>query len=131
MHSTGAIYLICLNLPAHLHCKKEYTHHLANIPGPKEPSMEQVSHVLRPIVNQLLKLQSTGIWLSRTQSYHYGRICQGILINVSGDILGTQKFGGFASHNSPSFCFLSQSLRSDLHNLNLESWAKTWSYQEH
>src|SRR5258706_993673 len=75
LHSIGAIYLVCLNLPAHLHRKREYTLHLMNILGPKEPRMEQVNHVLRPIVNQLLELWRTGIWLSRTQSYHYGRIC--------------------------------------------------------
>ena len=131
MHSTGAIYLICLNLPAHLRHKREYTFQFANIPGPKEPSMEQVNHVLRPIVNQLLELWRTGIWLRRTQSYRYGRICRGILINISGDIPGIQKIGGFASHSSSSFCFLCQSPRSDLHNLNLESWGKAWSYQEH
>jgi hypothetical protein len=131
IHSTGAVYLICLNLPAHLHCKREYTFHFANIPGPKEPSMEQVNHILRPIVNQLLELWRTGIWLRRTQSYDYGRICQGILINISGDIFSIQKISGLASHNGPSFCFLCQSLRSNLHNLNLKSWGKAWSYQEH
>lgn len=131
LHSIGAIYLVCLNLPAHLHRKREYTLHLMNILGPKEPRMEQVNHVLRPIVNQLLELWRTGIWLSRTQSYHYGRICWGILVNISGDILGIQKIGGFASHNSSSFCFLCQTLRSDLHNLNLKSWGKASSYLEH
>lgn len=131
LHSIGAINLVCLNLPAHLRRKREYTLHLANIPGPKEPSMDQVNHVLRPIVNQLLELWRTGIWLSRTRSYCSGRICRGILINITGDILGIQKIGGFASHNSSSFCFLCQSLRSNLHNLDLESWGEAWSYQEH
>jgi Transposase family tnp2 len=130
-NSVGAIYLVCLNLPAHLRRKREYTLHLANIPGPKEPSMEQINHVLRPVVDQLLELWSPGVWLSRTRSYRYGRICRGIVINLSGDILGIQKIGGLASHNSPSFCFLCQSPRSHLHDLNLESWGEAWSYQEH
>jgi len=58
-------------------------------------------------------------------------ICQGILTNITGDIPGIQKISGFASHSSPSFCFLCQSLRPDLQNLNLESWGKAWSCQEH
>jgi len=59
----GLIWLVSQIMAqgTNLHHKREYTLHLMNIPGPKEPSIEQVNHVLRPIVNQLLKLWRTGI----------------------------------------------------------------------
>ena len=131
LNSVGAVYLVCLDLPAHLRHTQQYMLHLANIPGPKEPSMEQMNHVLRPIVDQLLELWRTGIWLSRTQLHRYGRVCRGIIINLSGDLPGIQKTSGLASHSHPCFCFLCQSPRSQLHNLDLESWGGAWPYQEH
>lgn len=45
-HSTGAIYMICLNLPPELRFKLENIYLVGIIPGPKEPSLDEINHFL-------------------------------------------------------------------------------------
>ena len=45
-HSMGAIYMICLNLPPELRFKLENVYLVGVIPGPKEPSLDEINHFL-------------------------------------------------------------------------------------
>ncbi|KAJ8581340.1 hypothetical protein M405DRAFT_751952, partial [Rhizopogon salebrosus TDB-379] len=45
-HSLGAIYMICLNLPPELRFKLENVYLVGVIPGPKEPSLDEINHFL-------------------------------------------------------------------------------------
>lgn len=47
---------IC-NLPREVRFLREETFLLATIPGPKEPSVDQINHVIEPIVRDLLALE--------------------------------------------------------------------------
>ncbi len=48
------IYLVCLNLPPELRYKAENMCLVGLVPGPKAPSLDQINHVLRPLVDDLL-----------------------------------------------------------------------------
>ena len=52
-NSIGSITLICLNLPPEKRYKLENIFLFGVIPGPKEPSLEQVNHLLLPLVKEL------------------------------------------------------------------------------
>jgi len=129
--TVGAIYLICLDLPPHLRYQTEYIFMLANIPGPKEPVKEQLSHLLDPIVDQLLELYVKGIWLTKTCEYPNGRHCYALLLFLITDRLGAQKVSGLAAHNSKWFCYCCQLPRKEIHNINHETWPPPFTPQEH
>ena len=44
--SSGAIYMICLNLPSEIRYKPENMFLVGIIPGPHEPSLHQINHLL-------------------------------------------------------------------------------------
>ncbi|KAJ3559008.1 hypothetical protein NM688_g599 [Phlebia brevispora] len=76
-HSIGAIYLACLNLPPHLRFRPENIYLAGIIPGPNEPSLHEVNHFLRPLVDDLLVLWHQGIYISRTAARKTGRLALG------------------------------------------------------
>ncbi|TFK89655.1 hypothetical protein K466DRAFT_472712, partial [Polyporus arcularius HHB13444] len=45
-HSIGAMYLICMNLPPHLRYRPENIYLAGIIPGPSEPKLHQINHLL-------------------------------------------------------------------------------------
>jgi hypothetical protein len=53
------LYMVCLNLPPGERFKSENMFLVGIIPGPNEPSMEQINHFLKPLVNDLLESYST------------------------------------------------------------------------
>jgi len=129
--TVGGIYLICLDLPPHLRYKSEYIFMLANIPGPHEPVKEQLNHLLDPIVDHLLELYLSGIWLTRTFKYMNGRHCFALLLFLITDRLGAQKVSGLAAHNSKWFCYCCRLPRKEIHNIDIMSWPQPLTTQEH
>ena len=59
--STGSIVMACLNLPLSLRYKPEKLFLVGVIPGPKEPSIEEVGHFIEPIVDMLDRSWRDGI----------------------------------------------------------------------
>lgn len=55
-HSTGAIYLIICNNPRAKRYLREETILICVIPGPSEPSLEQMNPVIDPMVDDLNRL---------------------------------------------------------------------------
>ncbi|KIK15242.1 hypothetical protein PISMIDRAFT_115463, partial [Pisolithus microcarpus 441] len=71
--SCGAIYMICLNLPPELRYRPENIFLVGIIPGPHEPSLHQINHLLRPLVDDLLIAWHHGIRFSQTALHPAGR----------------------------------------------------------
>ena len=65
-HSIGAVYLALLNLPIHLRYRPENIFLAGIIPGLTEPSLHQLNHLLRPLVDELLDLWHRGIHVKET-----------------------------------------------------------------
>ena len=55
-YSTGALYLTVCNNPPSKRFRREETFLLAVLPGPKEPSLEELNHVLKIFVPELKAL---------------------------------------------------------------------------
>jgi hypothetical protein len=72
------------------------------IPAPKEPDMTTISHILAPLVDELLLL-NTGIFV-QTPKFPNGRKLSVHLGALIGDIVATHKIAGFASHSATLFC---------------------------
>ncbi len=73
------------------------------IPGPKEPSPDQVQCYMRPLVNDLLHLWEDGIVIKTAKS-PYGRCVHAVLLCIVCDAPAAHKLGGFGSHSHTMFC---------------------------
>ena len=62
--SSTAIWLTLLNLPHHLRNRPENMFLAGVIPGPRKPSLSDVNHSIKLLVDVLLEFFDPGIWLS-------------------------------------------------------------------
>ncbi|MBW0543962.1 hypothetical protein O181_083677 [Austropuccinia psidii MF-1] len=100
--SMGVISLNCLNLPPWLQFQQYHTCIAGLIPAPNQPNMLTTNNVLRPLVDELLKLNE-GIKII-TPKYPHGRKVFVRLVSLIGDIVATHKVSGFMSHSARKFC---------------------------
>lgn len=130
-YSTGAMYMICLNLPMHLRYQLENVYLVGIIPGPREPSLHQINHLLRPLVNELIQFWKTGFFISRTCTFGLGRLVRGALIPLVCDLPAARKTAGFMGHGATMFCSFCRLRLNDIQNVNSDTWPKRHSWKEH
>ena len=106
--SSTAIYMICLNLPPSIRYKAENMYLAGIIPGPREPSLTQINHLLEPLVAELLELWTPGVWLDCTPIWEYGRIVRAALIPLICDLKASRQVMGHGSHSAKKFCSICQ-----------------------
>ena len=119
--STG-IYLVLLNLPPDMRYKDENICLVGVIPGPGKPSLEQINHFLRLIVDDLLEFWSPGVYFSRTALRPQGRFAYGFLIPLVCDQLAARQVGGLPSSSGThlcSFCFITKDM---IENFDETTW---------
>ncbi|EIW77539.1 hypothetical protein CONPUDRAFT_41162, partial [Coniophora puteana RWD-64-598 SS2] len=121
--------MVCLNLPPHLRYKLENVYLVGVIPGPREPSLDQVNHLLQPLVDDLLCLWVNGIRLNRTYKFSGGRIVRVALGPLVCDLPAARKTAGFAGHSADLFCSFCRLSRKDISNLVKASWPERSSDQ--
>lgn len=63
-YSIGAIYMVCLNLPPSLQYQIENVFLVGIIPGPHEPSKEQINYIVVPLVDNILYFFEHGVCYS-------------------------------------------------------------------
>ena len=119
-YSIGAIYLACLNLPPHMRYKPENIFLAGVIPGPREPTVDQVNYLLEPLISELLVFWRTGVHFSRTALRPFGRKVRAAIIPVVCDLPAARKVSGFIGHSADknfcSFCLLSRSGISQIYD---------------
>ncbi|KAJ3493779.1 hypothetical protein NLJ89_g10940 [Agrocybe chaxingu] len=120
--STGAIYMICLNLPVAIRHDLENMFLVGVIPGPDHPSTDQINPLLRPLVEDLLQLWDPGVFLTATATYPHGRLVRGALIPVICDLPAARQIGGFASHSSNNQCSICLLKADEIDNLDPSTW---------
>lgn len=121
--SFGTIALFCLNLPLSLRLKSENIFLYTVTPGPHEPSTTQLNHLLRSLVDDLLRFWSPGLKIP-TASSPKGKLYRAALVTLVADLPAARKTAGFASHAANlfcSWCFLS---KADIGNLDSLSWER-------
>lgn len=102
--AVGGIFLVCYNLPRHLRFHRENICLIGIIPGPRQPSGDELNHFLQPLVASLDVLWTTGIWYSQTSCYPTGRLVRAALGPVICDLQGSRPVSGFTAFNAMMFC---------------------------
>lgn len=104
MVSVGPIYLVCFNLPPDLRYRPENIFLAGVIPGPGEPSKEQMNELLRPLISDLLISWRDGFFLDRTPNSPSGRRVRCALVPIIADLPAARRLAGIGSYASSHWC---------------------------
>lgn len=122
--SVGAIYMICLNLPAHLRYNRENVYLVGLIPGPNEPSREQLNNFIAPVIDDFVEFWSPGYYVESTPCHPKGRTVQGAIVPVVSDVLALKQVAGLSTHSSNNFCSFCWLQLEDIDDVHPENWIK-------
>lgn len=122
--SVGSVVLSCANLPPDLRNKPENQLVIGVIPGPFEPTAEEMNNYLAPIVDMLLKSWTHGTYYGRTPESAGGLLSRSILAILVADLLAAKKCAGFAPHNANSFCSICTMKKSERNDVKV--YQKAW-----
>lgn len=120
--STGAMYMVCLNLPIHLRYRVENIFLVGIIPGPHHPSLTQINYLLRPLVQDLLKFWRHGVYYTHTINNPHGCLVRCALVPVICDLLAARQLMAFGSFSSKHFCCYCGLEIDDIDNLDMSNW---------
>lgn len=120
--SSTAIYLILMNLPPDLRFREENMFLIGVIPGSGKPSLDEINHYTRLIVNDLLAFWDPGVFFSRTAAYPEGRFALGVLIPIICDLPAARQISGFAGHSATYLCSICLLERDNIENISKDSW---------
>lgn len=102
--SSTAIYMVLLNLPPSVRYKVENMYLAGIVPGPREPSLTQINHLLRPLVDELLEFWGPGVWYTRTPCHASGKLVRAALVPLICDLKAARQVMGHGSHSARKFC---------------------------
>ncbi|KAF9509830.1 hypothetical protein BS47DRAFT_1365018 [Hydnum rufescens UP504] len=123
MHSAGAIYIVICNLPRGIRFLWEEMILLTTVPGPREPSLEQLNKVIEPFVREMFLLEQ-GLPF-KVHSFQHEQIIHAKLWFNASDLPASRKSVGDASHSKPghfcSFCDKDSSCLSDASGFDPDS----------
>ncbi|KAJ3566227.1 hypothetical protein NP233_g7126 [Leucocoprinus birnbaumii] len=120
--TTCGMYLVCLNLPPELRYRSENVFLVGLIPGPAEPSLHQIDHVVRHLVDCFVSLWEDGIYLTHTTKHPSGRTIRAVIIPLVCDLPAARQVAGLPGHNGMLFCSECLLPLTDIDNLNFEEW---------
>lgn len=117
-----AIWLTLLNLPSHLrYCPKNMF--LAGIiPELKKPSLSDVNHSTKLLVNIILEFFDPGVLYFHIAKHSHGHQVWAILMPIVLNMLAAWQAGGFASPTVTSFCTLCNLKIQDIENIDRHTW---------
>lgn len=95
--SVGSIVLSCLLLPPDIRHKSENLYLVGIIPGPREPSGEEIDHFLRPLVEVMKGSWAHGA-IYETHDYPFGRLVRSAIAISVNDLPMARKIMGIANY---------------------------------
>lgn len=116
------IVMVCLTLPVSIRHRPENLFLVGIAPGPREPSLEQMNWILRPVVTQLQRIWSPGLLLSQTYSHPHGRLVKAALMPFIADIPAVRRSIGFPSATARKFCSGCHLTKKEIDNLDPTTW---------
>ena len=128
--SVMAMYMVCLNLPPEERFKPENMFLAGIIPGPNEPSMEEINHFLAPLVDDLFESYNNGVYYRRTWKYPRGRKAKSALALIICDLPAARQALGFTGPQSANFCSYCKVQLKNINDLNVRGW-ESRSCEEH
>jgi Transposase family tnp2 len=125
--SVGAIYMVCMNLPIALRYRIENVYLVGIIPGPHEPTLDQMNHFFQPLVKDLLQFWNPGVFFSKTHKHPFGSLVRCAVIPVICDAPALRKTFGFTSMTSKFFCNFCLLNQDNICDFRYWSWPRrTW-----
>lgn len=121
-NASTAMYMVCLNLPPDIRHRVENVFLVGIIPSSKEPSLTQINHFLKPLVDELLLFWNWGVYYSRTFKHAKGRLIRCALVPVVCDTPAARQLMAFGSHSSTHFCPYCGLTLNDIDNLDTDTW---------
>ena len=100
--------MVCLNLPYEIHYQSENMYRAGIIPSPKEPSLTELNHYLKPVIDDLETLWKTGAHYSKTALYLSGHTVHCAIIAAVMDLLAARKTSQLAPVTSHFYCSVCQ-----------------------
>ena len=101
--SCGIISCACLNLPLDIRYKPENLYLAGIVPGPTEPSGDQLNHFLEPLIDDLVDSWERGVQFSHTASQR-DRITRSAIACVVCDLPAARKSAQLAGVTSHFYC---------------------------
>ncbi|MBW0523889.1 hypothetical protein O181_063604 [Austropuccinia psidii MF-1] len=117
--SLGCLVITCLNLPPAMRNKPAYSLLYGIIPGPNSPDVVTISHVIKPLVDELMLLKD-GIKV-KTAQHPEGRTIYAQLLPLVGDLVAVHKVVGFGSHSANQFCGWCMASLNDLQSMKIST----------
>ena len=102
--STGIISCACLNLPLDIRYKHENMYLAGIIPGPSEPSGDELNFFLDPVVDDMVESWEHGIRYSRTALNTRGRVTRSAIACLVCDLPAARKAAQLAGPTSHFYC---------------------------
>ena len=100
---SGIISMASLNLPADICYKPENMYLAGIIPGPKQPSLENLNHYICPLMKDLAISWERGVLYSRTTNYPNGRVTHSAIALAVCDLPAARHLAAFARVGSHFF----------------------------
>jgi Transposase family tnp2 len=121
--SIGIISLINLNLPENIRLQPDNLFPAGIIPGPSEPEKEEISHYLRPIIDESVVAWERGIYISKTASCPKGRDVEVAIVISVNDLPAARKVSGTAGVGSHFYCTVCTCTGHEtMYNSNFNTW---------
>lgn len=120
--SVMGLYMVCFNLPPEERFKSENMFLAGIIPGPKEPSMQEINHFLKPLVDDLLDSYVNGVHYMRTWKHPNGRNTRSALALIICDLPAGRQALGLTGPQSANFCSYCKLQRKNINDLDVKSW---------
>lgn len=124
--SLGIIAMACLNLPPDIRYKPENMYLAGIVPGPEEPKLEKLNHYIRPLITDMKKSWTDGVFLSRTAVYPDGRLTRCAIAVGVFDLPAGRKTAALAGHGADWFCSICDlnGRAKHLHRTDYENWRR-------
>jgi hypothetical protein len=122
--SIGIISLANLNLPETIRYLPEHIFLLGVIPGPNEPTLEEINHYIRPIIDQLEIGWNRGFHISQTaDAPEHGEDVEVAVVLSVNDLPAARKVAAMAGHGSHFYCTTCASHGTDtMYNTEIDKW---------
>jgi hypothetical protein len=120
--SCGLISLVYLNLALEIRYKPENMY-VCIIPGPKEPSLTELNHYMKPIVSHFVQGWTQGVNFSRTALCPHGRRARYAIAAAVMDLKAARQAAALAQANGHYHCSVCQCRgKATLGNTDWKNW---------
>lgn len=121
-YSAGLLILYCMNLPAPMCYAPENTFSFTITPGPSEPDVLTINHILQSFVTSFLEWQDPGQTVCTPFHPDGAPVETRIGIPLICDLPALHKLLGCLNHQATCFCSFCMLLRNEIESLSSASW---------